>query len=208
MIYLRLAEALNGAGFPRAAFQILSTGLNNEIKDEYVYPYCSESDSIWLSQLDFDNERYQVMTLEEYQTERSTRAINTVGIHTHGSGWTPLNKYYQLPGTVITDGDEPAGDGDGDEPVVVQKDTPEKTKELQSFVDNLLLNEDALELAFEGTRFYDIMRFAFRQTKTTPEEFLAEKVAARRGEIDETLKNRLKDRNNWYLQWKGQIGIK
>ena len=214
MIYLRLAEALNGAGFPRAAFQILSTGLNNEIKDEYVYPYCEENDSIWLSQLDFDNERYQVLTLEEYASDRFNRAPNTVGIHTHGSGWTPLNEYYQLPGTVITDGDEPTGDGDGDgdgdgnsdEPVVIQKDTPEKTKELQDFVDKLLLDENALELAFEGTRFYDIMRFAFRQPN--PEEFLAEKVAVRNGVVDETLKNRLKNRNNWYLQWKGQIGIK
>ena len=45
MVYLRLAEALNGAGYPRAAFQILSTGLNNEVMDDSVYPYYSESDS-------------------------------------------------------------------------------------------------------------------------------------------------------------------
>ena len=213
MIYLRLAEALNGAGFPRAAFQILSTGLNNEIKEDYVYPYCSESDSIWLSRLDFDNERYEICTALEFASSTArtstsqsiTYESNTIGIHTHGSGWTPLNEYYQLPGTAITDGD---GDGNPDEPVVIQKDTPEKTKELQDFVDKLLLDENALELAFEGTRFYDIMRFAFRQTKVTPEEFLAEKVAVRNGVIDETLKNRLKNRNNWYLQWKGQIGIK
>ena len=206
MIYLRLADALNGAGFPRAAFQILSTGLNNEIKDEYVYPYCSESDSIWLSQLDFDNERYQVMTLEEFATGRSTRPINTVGIHTHGSGWTPLNEYYQLPEAPMPDPVDEDGDGVPDEPIVIQKDTPELVQQQQAFVDSLLLNEDALELAFEGTRFYDIMRFAFRQPN--PEEFLAEKVAVRNGVIDETLKNRLKNRNNWYLQWKGQIGIK
>lgn len=206
MIYLRLAEALNGAGYPRAAFQILSTGINNEIKEDYVYPYYSESDSLWLSRLDFDNERYEVCTALEFASTGSVqRASNTIGIHTHGSGWTPLNEYYQLPGTVITDGD---GDGDEnpDEPVVIQKDTPEKTKELQEFVDSLLLNENGLELAFEGTRFYDIMRFAFRQKN--PEEFLAEKVAARRGDIDGTLKSRLLNRRNWYLQWKGQIGIK
>ena len=41
MIYLRLAEALNGAGFPRAAFSILSTGLNNDVYETDVYPYCS-----------------------------------------------------------------------------------------------------------------------------------------------------------------------
>ena len=190
MLYLRFAEALNGAGFPRAAFQILSTGLNNEIKDEYVYPYCSESDSIWLSRLDFDNELYQLYTAYEYASPLgSDRSPNTIGIHTHGSGWTPLNEYYQLPDDSLM--------------------TEEQKKPIQTaFVDSLLLNENALELAFEGTRFYDIMRFALRQPN--PGQFLAEKVAARRGKnnVDEALKNRLMDRNNWYLRWKGQIGIK
>ena len=189
MLYLRLAEALNGAGFPRAAFQILSTGLNNEIKDEYVYPYCSESDSIWLSRLDFDNELYQVYTAYEFASiTGSNRSPNTIGIHTHGSGWTPLNEYYQLPDDSLM--------------------TEEQKKPIQTaFVDSLLLNECALELAFEGPRFYDIMRFALRQSN--PEKFLAEKVAARRGKnnIDETLKSRLMNRNNWYLRWKGQIGL-
>ena len=209
MLYLRLAEALNGAGFPRAAFQILSTGLNNEIKDEYVYPYCSESDSIWLSRLDFDNERYQVYTAIEYATGRSQRSPNTIGIHTHGSGWTPMNEYYKLPEAPMPDPVDEDGDGIPDEPVIIAKDTPELIKKQQEVVDALLLNECGLELAFEGTRFYDIMRFAFRQTEKTPEEFLAEKVATRRGKdkVDETLKSRLMNRNNWYLKWKGQIGL-
>jgi hypothetical protein len=209
MLYLRLAEALNGAGFPRAAFQILSTGLNNEIKDEYVYPYCSESDSIWLSRLDFDNERYQVYTAIEYATGRSQRSPNTIGIHTHGSGWTPMNEYYKLPEAPMPDPVDEDGDGIPDEPVIIAKDTPELIKKQQEVVDALLLNECGLELAFEGTRFYDIMRFAFRQTEKTPEEFLAEQVATRRGKdkVDETLKSRLMNRNNWYLKWKGQIGL-
>ena len=86
--------------------------------------------------------------------------------------------------------------------------TEEQKKPIQTaFVDSLLLNECALELAFEGPRFYDIMRFALRQSN--PEKFLAEKVAARRGKnnVDETLKSRLMNRNNWYLRWKGQIGL-
>jgi len=51
------------------------------------------------------------------------------------------------------------------------------------------------------------MRFAFRQPN--PEQFLAEKVAARRGKnnVDEGLKSRLMDRKNWYLKWNGQIGF-
>ena len=203
MIYLRLAEALNGAGYPRAAFQILSTGINNEIKDDYVYPYYSESDSIWLSRLDFDNERYEICTALEFASTGSVqRASNTIGIHTHGSGWTPLNEYYKLPEAPQPEaGDEPGGD----EPVAIVKDTPELIQKQQLFVDSLLLNENGLELAFEGTRFYDIMRFAARQKN--PEEFLAEKVAARRGDIDGTLKTRLSNKRNWYLKWKGQIGF-
>ena len=206
MLYLRLAEALNGAGYPRAAFQILSTGINNEIKDDYVYPYYSESDSIWLSRLDFDNERYEVCTALEFASSTAVqRASNTIGIHTHGSGWTPLNEYYKLPEAPMPDPVDEDGDGIPDEPVIITKDTPELIKTQQEFVDSLLLNECGLELAFEGTRFYDIMRFALRQNN--PEEFLANKVAARRGDIDGTLKNRLLNRNNWYLKRKGQIGL-
>ena len=206
MLYLRMAEALNGAGYPRAAFQILSTGINNEIKDDYVYPYYSESDSIWLSRLDFDNERYEVCTALEFASSTAVqRASNTIGIHTHGSGWTPLNEYYKLPEAPMPDPVDEDGDGIPDEPVIITKDTPELIKTQQEFVDSLLLNECGLELAFEGTRFYDIMRFALRQNN--PEEFLANKVAARRGDIDGTLKNRLLNRRNWYLKWKGQIGL-
>ena len=206
-VYLRLAEALNGAGYPRAAFQILSTGLNNQVLDDKVYPYYSESDSLWISNLDFDNELYQLYTAEEFAGGRSQRSPNTVGIHTHGSGWTPLNEYYQLPEAPVPDPVDEDGDGVPDEPIVIVKDSPELIQQQQAFVDSLLLNENGLELAFEGTRFYDIMRFAFRQNN--PEQFLAEKVAARRGKdnIDGTLKSRLMNRNNWYIRWKGQIGL-
>ena len=208
MVYLRLAEALNGAGYPRAAFQILSTGLNNEVLDEKVYPYYSESDSTWISNLDFDNELYQLYTAEEFAGGRSQRTPNTVGIHIHGSGWTPLNEHYKLPEATMPDPVDEDGDGIPDEPVVIVKDTPELIKTQQEFVDSLLLNENGLELAFEGTRFYDIMRFAFRHTKITPEEFLAKTVATRSGKknTNKTLEGRLKNRDMWYLKWKGQIG--
>ena len=208
MLYLRLAEALNGAGFPRAALSILSTGLNNEIYREDVYPYCSQSDSLWVSQLDFPESRYGIVTAQYITstTGGTSGVYNTMGIHSHGSGWTPYNEYYRLPEAEPI----PVLDENG-EPIegmfLLQKDTPELTAKQKAVVDSLLLNEDALELAYEGTRFYDIMRFAFRQPN--PEQFLAEKVAARRGKnnIDEGLKSRLMDRRNWYLKWKGQIGF-
>ena len=206
-LYLRLAEALNGAGIPRAAFSILSTGLNNEIYETSVYPYCSESDSTWISQLDFPETRYGIVTAQ-YITSSSggTGVYNTMGIHSRGSGWTPYNEFYRLPEAEPI----PVVDEEGN-PIeglfVIEKDTPELVQKQTAFVDSLLLNENGLEMAFEGPRFYDIMRFAMRQSN--PEQFLAEKVAARRGKnnIDEALKSRLMDKRNWYLSWKGQIGL-
>jgi hypothetical protein len=209
LVYLRLAEALNGAGFPRAAFSMLSTGLNNEIYRSDVYPYCSQSDSLWISQLDFPESRYGIVTAQEVATGRTTNGHNTVGLHTRGSGWTPLNEFYKLP-----EAPKPETEIEGEEPseedVIIQKDTPELTKKQQAFVDSLLLNENGLEMAFEGTRFYDIMRFAFRQSN--PGQFLAEKVYARRGKENSTamkgeIQKDLTDQRNWYLKWNGQIGF-
>ena len=214
-LYLRLAEALNGAGIPRAAFSILSTGLNNEIYREDVYPYCSESDSIWISQLDFPETRYGIVTAQYITstTSGSTGVYNTMGIHSRGSGWTPYNEFYRLPEAPKPEAEE-GGEGGFNAPLesplegfILEKDTPELIQKQQAFVDSLLLNENGLEMAFEGQRFYDIMRFAMRQKN--PEQFLAEKVAARRGKnnIDEGLKSRLMNKENWYLKWKGQIGF-
>ena len=190
MLYLRLAEALNGAGFPRAAFEILSQGLNNDVMATKVFPYCSEADSLWIKQIDFPSRLYGIFTVEELAYDRTTANHNTIGIHSHGSGWTPMNEYYRLPeDSLMTEA----------ELNPIQK----------AFVDSLLLDECALELAFEGTRYYDIMRFAMKQSN--PGQFLQRQVCSRhgkdnidamRGEIGKDLS----DPRNWYLQWNGQIG--
>ena len=209
-LYLRLAEALNGAGFPRAAFSILSTGLNNEIYETNVYPYSSQSDSTWISQLDFPVTRYGIITAQDIISTTSTSEnLNTMGIHSRGSGWTPYNEFYKLPEAEPI----PVLDEEGN-PIeglyILQKDTPELTKQQQAYVDSLLLNENGLEMAFEGTRFYDIMRFALRQPN--PGQFLAEKVYGRRGKANSDamrgeIKKDLTDQRSWYLKWNGQIGL-
>ena len=100
--------------------------------------YYSESDSTWISNLDFDNELYQLYTAEEFAGGRSQRTPNTVGIHTHGSGWTPLNEHYKLPEATMPDPVDEDGDGIPDEPVVIVK------------------AEGAVVTDPEGRKYYDI----------------------------------------------------
>ena len=212
MIYLRLAEALNMAGYPRMAFKILSEGLNNNVIQNEVLPYYdddSKADSIFLSNFDFNPVRYQLITIDDYRGNVA-QGHNMMGIHTRGSGWSPMNEFYTLP--------EP-------EPEIVEeydsiegvtyvyitnwKDTPEVIAEQQTYVDSLILNESALELAFEGTRYYDIMRYALRQSN--PGQTMAEIISARYGEDNRAsmaaIAARLADRRNWFLNWKGKIGM-
>ena len=72
----------------------------------------------------------------------------------------------------------------------------------------MLMDEGALELAFEGQRFYDLMRVALRRNDPS---YLAEKVYARRGEdrkgeMRSLIRPQLTDMRSWYMSWRGQIG--
>ena len=102
-----------------------------------------------------------------------------IGIHSLGSGDSQANAYYTLP--------MPAQ----------QLPTMQDTIAYQiPLVENMIIDEMALEGAFEGYRFYDLMRVALR--RNTP-EFLADPISRRWGTVDEGLRALLMDRKNWYL---------
>ena len=102
-----------------------------------------------------------------------------IGIHSLGSGDSQANAYYTLP--------MPAQ----------QLPTMQDTIAYQiPLVENMIIDEMALEGAFEGYRFYDLMRVALR--RNTP-EFLADPISRRWGMVDEGLRALLMDRKNWYL---------
>jgi len=100
-------------------------------------------------------------------------ATNTMGIHSRGAGVADANKQYVLPAMA------------------------NKTDSIL-YVENLISDELALETAFEGQRFYDLMRIALRRNDHA---YLANKVAGRDGasNFNQALYNKLMDVSQWYL---------
>ena len=100
-------------------------------------------------------------------------ANNTMGIHGRGSGDVQANVNYTIPALVDT----------------------------VLYVENLICDEYALETAFEGNRFFDLLRMAKRRDDPF---WLADKIANRKGinNHDATLYDLVKKPENWYLPLK------
>ena len=180
MLYLRMAEALNRAGYPVFAYKILASGVNNSVIETEILPFCDNAaDSAFVRQFNFANTDYELITPSASSSESSTSSTkNTMGIHSRGSGWSAYNKYYQMPTGTL--------------------------EEQQDAVEDMIVAEGALEFAFEGTRFYDLMRVSLRRGDN---DYLASRVAQRSGVENVTLRSYLQDNSNWYLGWNGEIGI-
>ena len=179
MVYLRMAEALNRAGYPRFAFQILKTGVNNQVMTDSIIPYY-KNDSTWLRQFDFPTDKYVL------RTQAGDFKENTMGLHSRGSGWTDLNAYYVYPKAEGTDS---------------------LATEITS-VEDLIMNEEGLEFALEGYRYYDLLRVALRRGDPSylANHIYERKGAANVGTMKSLIKTNLLDEKNWFLSWNGKLG--
>lgn len=166
-VFLRLAEALNRAGYPDLAFYILKTGLGSNEIGKYlarkyeagVSPFPEKYYFITDKSYNFlHNSRVSLLVEEDstYFENPSTKPL--VGIHFHGAGavddganWMSAYNYKDVVEERIEK--ERATFG-------LPAGGTYSEAEYINAVEELLCDEYAMEFAFEGTRFTDLLRIA------------------------------------------------
>lgn len=161
-VWLRLAECFNRLNMPEVAFAILKDGISDkllEVNDlgnyraAYLTDYC----------------RQQLQTTYPLLSEENLNLFpgsDACGIHVHGAGRATSDYAAGMSGdasTYIT----------GVSPYSYDRIIGRKLAEIQEFdslnatrqdtinaVEDIICDEYALELAFEGCRYYDLLRIA------------------------------------------------
>ncbi|MFC0878225.1 hypothetical protein ACE01N_16640 [Saccharicrinis sp. FJH2] len=168
LVYLRYAEAVNQLNKPNMAFAVLKYGLNNSTMNNPDMIPASEIGDAMPAYMDF----------------RDLRFTNNIGTVIRGQG---VRKYVNQ---VWVDARDPLTDSTFVIPVLPTLD------DSVTYVDDLLIKELALETAFEGNRFQDLMRFALRRSDPS---FLADRVAEKHTTNKEAIRTLLGNTDNWYL---------
>lgn len=183
-IYLKLAEALNRMDYPDAAFAILKDGLNRNLETDTTY-MTARTKAYLSSVLPFLSEANAGIWAEN-------RGIHSRGCGITAGGYTP----YSMKETVGLKLAEIASEY-GITPGTTRQDTI-------NAVEDLICDEYALELTFEGNRFGDLCRLARHKNASSPAAYgpnfggrwMARKLAAKTSAID------LSQEANWYLPFK------
>lgn len=101
---------------------------------------------------------------------KSGGLYSEMGIHNRGSGYSEVNANYNIPVNITK-------------------------QDSINFVENAICDELALETAFEGNRFHDLMRISNHKKDRA---FLARKVAGKHPG-NPGLLELLKEEKNWYM---------
>ncbi len=194
-VYLHLAEAFNRLGMYDAAFAILKDGINKYlVSEEGGAQYISPETRLALTTT------YPLLSQDNISKFSEEKAY--FGVHTHGGGHTrdytgstyqPGLSPYQCDTIIGLKLAELAADG---YPVGTTK------QDSINAMEDLICDEMALELSFEGCRWYDLKRIAAHKNAAglyAPNFgslWLSRKLAYKNPAKD------LTDPNNWYLPFK------
>ena len=235
-VFLRMAEALNRVGDPKAAFSILKDGVK-EVKMSVAGEFSLEAPLLTEDAVvgihsrgaggSVKNEHY-VIDYNDFDFTVGPDSISERLEYTWGvvnddtvklDSVVRIRTYYGLDGMSdsnfadgyygellsIADSTVAAGEGMG---LNKAPDTIRyvyvPTAYLVDKVEQMIVDEMALETAFEGHRYYDLMRVAMRRKSPA---YLAERIAGRNGEesgLDDALYRKLDDPtyNSWYIHKK------
>ena len=198
-VWLHLAEAFNRLGMYDAAFAILKDGISELL---LMAPYMSQETLTALQTT------YPLLSEANISQWRYTNAL--IGIHAHGAGITsdcnlsllgtgsfsatyiPGLSPYQLSDVV----------GNKMAEIKAEYDVAVGTTRQDTInaMEDILCDEYALELAFEGSRFYDLCRMARSKNRAGlysgnfGSQWLAKKLAFKASGLE--------DESKWYLPFK------
>lgn len=171
-VYLRFAEAINRLGYPQVAFAVMKNGLKLETMNlPHLVAEIAATDSLTPAFLSF--------TYAFFNENTGTRRRGCHNVHEDETFFIIPDSVTLVQQGYVNYGAAP-----------VKQDTID-------LVEDILLEEMALELAFEGNRFHDLMRIAYRRNDPA---YLADKVAAKY-ELSEqaALRAKLMDEQNWFV---------
>ena len=190
-VYLHLCEALNRMGLPDAAFAFLKEGLTDKLV---------QSTTTWLSddaKAYFNNTFLNAVNIDTYKS-------NTLPIHQHGFGATldgnyPSSSPYQFSTEIGRKFTQLATNA-ALYPGLASRVSSGTTTKADTIMamEELLCDEEAMEFCFEGTRWYDLMRFARHKNRAGLQgnAWLADKVKSNSPVVDLLIED------NWYLPLK------
>ena len=193
-VYLRLAEAINRMGYPDAAFAILKDGISSSLLS---YVQQGDSTDLMVPGRYITPRTYEMLrtTVPFLSDENIEIFENNWGIHSRGAYYTQgAFSPYQMD-TIV-----------GLKLAELQQQFAIKPtgsdQDVINAVEDLICDEMALELAFEGSRFADLTRIARHKNRAGlygndfGSQWLARKLAYKNPAVS------LLDEKNWYLPFK------
>lgn len=193
-IYLKLAEAINRMGHPDVAFAVLKDGWNYRLEQDTTY-MTQEGIEFLKTTVPFLTAENRVIFNDE--EEYDDYSMGNQPIHARGCGLTQGNKSLYKFQTEI---DNKLASLKHAYPANATADDSLKIN--MDCVEDLLCDEMALELAFEGSRFSDLCRIARHKNADNPwgsnygSLWLRDKLKFKNPVLD------LSDPNNWYMPFK------